>query len=109
MVVEHEPGRLLAWRHEAERLDGRPAPRFATEMRFCVRLEPEDGATRVRLESRRQPAHAVNRYDLGTKASLTRAPFADRLKPSRGRVGTRGITRACACARDPLYWGAYSY
>ena len=32
---------MLAWRHEAERLDGEPAPRFASETLFEIRLEPE--------------------------------------------------------------------
>jgi uncharacterized protein YndB with AHSA1/START domain len=59
VIVEHEPARVLAWRHEAERLDGKPAPRFAADTRFTVRLDPEDGGTRVRLESRQEPAGAV--------------------------------------------------
>lgn len=59
IVVDREPGRLLQWRHEAERLDGKPAPRFAAETRFAIRLEPDDGGTRVRLESRQEPASAL--------------------------------------------------
>jgi uncharacterized protein YndB with AHSA1/START domain len=55
-VVEREPDRLLAWRHEAERLDGKDAPRFARETNFEIRLEPEDGGTRVRLRSSQEPA-----------------------------------------------------
>jgi uncharacterized protein YndB with AHSA1/START domain len=56
-VVEHVPGRRLAWRHVAERLDGRPAPRFAAETRFSVELEPAaDGGTLVRLRSEQRPA-----------------------------------------------------
>jgi hypothetical protein len=33
-ITEYDPPRVLAWRHLAERLDGKPAPRFArsTEM-----------------------------------------------------------------------------
>src|SRR5512140_2412747 len=30
-VVVYDPPRELAWRHLAERLDGKPAPRFAAE------------------------------------------------------------------------------
>ena len=56
VVVAYEPGRLLAWRHEAERLDGKPAPQFARETVFTIELEPEGGATRVRLVSRQEPA-----------------------------------------------------
>jgi uncharacterized protein YndB with AHSA1/START domain len=59
IVVEHEPERVLAWRHEAERLDGKPAPRFARETRFAVLLEREGEATRVRLESRQVAAGAL--------------------------------------------------
>jgi uncharacterized protein YndB with AHSA1/START domain len=56
VVVEHDPPRRLAWRHEAERLDGRPAPRFASETLFTIELTPEGGGTHVRLVSRQQPA-----------------------------------------------------
>jgi uncharacterized protein YndB with AHSA1/START domain len=59
LVVEREPGRVLAWRHEAERLDGKPAPQFAADTHFAIRLDPEDGGTRVRLESRQEPASAL--------------------------------------------------
>jgi uncharacterized protein YndB with AHSA1/START domain len=31
VITAFEPARLLEWRHEAERLGGQPAPRFATE------------------------------------------------------------------------------
>ena len=57
VVVEHDPPRRLAWRHEAERLDGRPAPRFAASTVFSMTLEPEGaGATRVTLRSQQEPA-----------------------------------------------------
>jgi uncharacterized protein YndB with AHSA1/START domain len=58
-IVEHEPPRRLAWRHEAERLDGRPAPRFAAETLFTATLEPVDDGTRVTLHSAQQPASAL--------------------------------------------------
>lgn len=58
-VTAYEPKRLLEWRHEAERLEGKQAPRFAAETRFSIRLEPEDGKTRVVLHSRQAPAGAV--------------------------------------------------
>jgi uncharacterized membrane protein len=45
--------------HEGERLDGRPAPRFAAETRFEVRLEREAGGTRVTMESVQVPASAL--------------------------------------------------
>jgi len=59
LVTAHEPERLLEWRHEAERLNGKPAPRFASETRFSIRLEAEDGKTRVVLRSEQKPAGAL--------------------------------------------------
>ena len=59
VVVEHEPPRRLAWRHEAERLDGKPAPRFAAETLFTATLEPVDGGTKVTLHSSQRPASAL--------------------------------------------------
>lgn len=56
VVVAREEGRLLAWRHEAERLEGKPAPRFASETNFEIRLEADGDGTLVRLRSRQQPA-----------------------------------------------------
>ena len=55
-VVAYEPERKLAWRHVSERLDGKPAPRFAAETIFTVTLAPDGGGTLVRLESRQRPA-----------------------------------------------------
>src|SRR5438132_6681901 len=52
-----EPGRLLEWRHEAERLGGKPAPRFALETVVRIKLEADGQAsTRVVMESRQRPA-----------------------------------------------------
>jgi uncharacterized protein YndB with AHSA1/START domain len=59
VVIAHEPGRLLAWRHEAERLDGKPAPQFARETVFRIELSEYEGGTLVRLVSRQEPASAV--------------------------------------------------
>jgi uncharacterized protein YndB with AHSA1/START domain len=56
LVTGYEAGRLLQWRHEAERLDGKPAPRFARETVFSIELEPARGGTTVRLRSRQEPA-----------------------------------------------------
>jgi uncharacterized protein YndB with AHSA1/START domain len=57
VVVEHDPPRRLAWRHEAERLDGRPAPRFAASTLFSMTLEPAGpGASRLLLRSEQEPA-----------------------------------------------------
>jgi len=60
VVVDHDPPRRLAWRHEAERLDGRPAPRFAASTVFSMTLEPDAaGASRVTLRSQQEPASAL--------------------------------------------------
>jgi Polyketide cyclase / dehydrase and lipid transport len=55
-IVGYEPPRSLAWRHLGERLDGKPAPRFAEETVFTVTLTPDGEGTRVRLESSQKPA-----------------------------------------------------
>jgi uncharacterized protein YndB with AHSA1/START domain len=60
VVVVHDPPRRLAWEHEGERLDGRPAPRFAASTRFTMTLEPDGpGATRLTLRSEQEPASAL--------------------------------------------------
>jgi uncharacterized protein YndB with AHSA1/START domain len=55
-ITRWEPGRALAWRHEAERLDGKPAPRFAASTDFTIELVPDGAGTVVRLHSAQQPA-----------------------------------------------------
>jgi uncharacterized protein YndB with AHSA1/START domain len=55
-VTAFEPPRRLAWRHVAERLDGRPAPRFAASTDFSIELAPDGPGTRVRLRSVQVPA-----------------------------------------------------
>jgi len=60
LVTIHEPPRRLAWRHEAERLNGRPAPRFAASTTFTITLEPGDqGSTLVTLRTEQEPASAL--------------------------------------------------
>jgi uncharacterized protein YndB with AHSA1/START domain len=59
VITRWEPGRALAWRHEAERLDGKPAPRFAASTDFTIELVPEGAGTRVRLHSAQEPAGAL--------------------------------------------------
>ena len=55
-LTAYEPPKRLAWRHLAERLNGKPAPRFAASTDFSIELIPEDGGTRVRLTSAQVPA-----------------------------------------------------
>ena len=58
-ITAFEPNRLLAWRHLAERLDGKPAPKFAASTDFSIELEPAGEVTTVRLRSRQEPAGAL--------------------------------------------------
>src|SRR3979411_94938 len=37
VITAFEPGRLLEWRHEAERLGGKPAPRIAPETHGTIK------------------------------------------------------------------------
>ena len=55
-VVEFDPPRRIAWVHLAERLDGKPAPRFAASTWFTIDLVPDGSGTRVHLHSAQTPA-----------------------------------------------------
>jgi len=69
-ITAWEPGKLLAWQHLAERLDGKPAPKFAASTEFRIELDGDDEATTVRLRSLQEPAGAVKGWlmkRLGTK------------------------------------------
>jgi uncharacterized protein YndB with AHSA1/START domain len=69
-IIAWEPGRLLAWTHLAERLDGRPAPKFAASTVFRIELTGDDEATTVVLRSSQEPAGRVKGWVMkafGTK------------------------------------------
>lgn len=83
VVTDHEPPRRLAWRHEAERLDGKPAPRFASETRFEIELQPEGAGTRVVLTSRQVPAGPIRGVLMRVAA---RRELARRMERSLGRL-----------------------
>ena len=55
-LTAFDPERRLAWRHLAERLDGKPAPRFAASTDFSIELAPEADGTRITLRSAQVPA-----------------------------------------------------
>ena len=59
VITRWEPPRALAWRHEAERLEGKPAPRFAASTDVTIELVPEARGTRVTLCSVQEPAGAA--------------------------------------------------
>jgi uncharacterized protein YndB with AHSA1/START domain len=56
VVTRWEPPLLIAWRQEAERVDGKPTPRYATETRFSIELDPEGASTMVRLRGDQVPS-----------------------------------------------------
>src|SRR3954447_20706847 len=58
-LTAYEPQRRLAWRHLAERLGGKPAPRFAASTDFSIELAPDGAGTHVRLRSVQEPASAL--------------------------------------------------
>lgn len=69
-ITGFEPNRLLSWRHVAERLNGKPAPKFAASTEFRIELEPDGTATTVRLRSQQEPASAMKGWVMklfGTK------------------------------------------
>ena len=55
-ITLYEPARAIGWRHLGERLDGSPPPKFAEEVAFSIRLQEEQGGTRITMESRQRPA-----------------------------------------------------
>jgi uncharacterized protein YndB with AHSA1/START domain len=55
-VVAYVPTRRIAWEHEAERLDGKPAPQLSRYTRFEIRLEPQEDGTYVTLSLVQLPA-----------------------------------------------------
>jgi uncharacterized protein YndB with AHSA1/START domain len=56
VITAHEPNRELAWEHEAERLDGKPAPVFASSTRFSITIAPDGDGSLVTLRSQQVPA-----------------------------------------------------
>ncbi len=56
VVTDYDPPREFGWRHVQERLDGKPALRFAADTHFVIRLRPDANGTIVELESTQVPA-----------------------------------------------------
>ena len=61
-IVVYTPPNRFGWRHEAERLNGKPAPRFAAETVFTIDLQPEGDGTLVRMQSRQTPAGRIRGF-----------------------------------------------
>jgi uncharacterized protein YndB with AHSA1/START domain len=55
-ITRWDPPSALAWTHEAERLEGKPAPRFSASTDFSIELLPDGAGTLVRLCSAQVPA-----------------------------------------------------
>ena len=71
-ITEYEPGKVLAWQHVAERVDGKPAPKFAVRTEFRIELSGggADDTTTVRLRSIQVPGGPLKGWlmrRLGTK------------------------------------------
>jgi uncharacterized protein YndB with AHSA1/START domain len=88
VITAHEPPRLLQWRHEAERLDGKPAPRLARETVFTIRLDPDGSDTRVRLHSQQEPATALRGVVMRLFAAREIGQHLDRSLDALERVAT---------------------
>jgi uncharacterized protein YndB with AHSA1/START domain len=91
VVTAFEPGRLLEWRHESERLGGKPAPRFALETVLTIKLEavgPE--STRVLIESRQRPADAEKEKAMRDNSDYLGKMFETSLERLEQLVATGG-------------------
>ncbi|MFI7675592.1 SRPBCC family protein [Actinophytocola sp. NPDC049390] len=69
-ITEYEPGKVLAWRHVAERIDGKPAPKFAVRTEFRIELDGGADTTTVRLRSIQVPGGPLKGWlmrRIGTK------------------------------------------
>jgi uncharacterized protein YndB with AHSA1/START domain len=83
-VIAYEPHRRLAWKHDCEMVDGRPAANISKHTESCIELDPDpSGAgTRVRIFSRQTPSNiftriiirhvAAKRIGANIQASLSR-------------------------------------
>jgi uncharacterized protein YndB with AHSA1/START domain len=81
LITAFEPGRLLEWRHEAERLGGQPAPRFATETVVRITLHDQGpDVTGVVLESRQQPADAEKEQSMRANSEYLAKMFETSLE-----------------------------
>jgi uncharacterized protein YndB with AHSA1/START domain len=86
-ITDVVPPRRLAWEHEAERLDGKPAPMFASSTRFVVELEAAGDETVVRMVSQQQPASFVKGIGIRAGKAQMRKALLKSLKGLAIQVG----------------------
>ncbi|GLZ41038.1 hypothetical protein Acsp05_46620 [Actinokineospora sp. NBRC 105648] len=60
-VIEFAPPLSIAWKHTAERMDGKPAPVFASASVFRIDLEADGEETVVHLRTQQLPADGLKR------------------------------------------------
>ena len=77
-ISQYEPDRALGWRHDAERLNGKPAPSVSRQTEFHVQLEALGERTRVQLTSRQLPGNVFK----GFLIRLVAAPRVARMMDS---------------------------
>jgi uncharacterized protein YndB with AHSA1/START domain len=69
VVTAYQPPRLLAWRHEAERVDGKPGSVvFAREATAEVLIEPDGSGSLVTYRLIAEPGSALNTFMLRVMA-----------------------------------------
>ena len=69
VVIDHEPGRLLRWRHEQERVDGKVGSVvFAKEATAEVRISPDGTGSQVTYRLMAEPGTLLNTFMLSVLA-----------------------------------------
>ena len=92
-VTRWRPPYELAWRHDQELLDGRPAPAFARELEMILAIVPEGQASRVTLQVTLLPASFLKglllrlmaRVRLGRSLGASLTALAELAEASRGQ------------------------
>ncbi|HVK25483.1 MAG TPA: SRPBCC family protein [Actinokineospora sp.] len=60
-IIEFTPDKVIAWKHTAERLDGKPAPVYSSSSVFRIELEQDGDATVVRLRTLMLPRDTLRK------------------------------------------------
>jgi len=84
VVTTYQPPRRLAWRHEAERVDGKPGSVvFAKQATAEVTIEPDGAGSRVTYRLVASPGSVVNTFMLRV---LARRPIGKSFETSLERL-----------------------